>query len=228
MVAYTSNGVNVSSAGNSIGADSDQFAFEYQLVTGNFDVAVCLAGLGLSDLWAQAGLMARASLDAGSPFAAALATPGMVGDFFADRTVTNGLAATSGSFPANYPDTWLRLKRVGSVFTGFGSYDGTNWTALGSATITMPGQIYLGLAVASHATNQLTTAQFVNYETTPANAVVATPVNPHEPLGPSSRKTGIVISEIMWKPAPRTDGNNVEFLELYNSNPFSRTSAAIK
>ena len=220
MVAYTSNGVNVSSAGNSIGADSDQFAFEYQLVTGNFDVAVCLAGLGLSDLWAQAGLMARASLDAGSPFAAALATPGMVGDFFADRTVTNGPAATAGSFPANYPDTWLRLNRVGNVFTGFGSYDGTNWTALGSATITMPGQIYLGLAVASHATNQLTTAQFVHYETTPANAVVATPVNPHEPLGPSSRTTGIVISEIMYKPAPRTDGNNTEFLELYNSCPF--------
>jgi hypothetical protein len=24
----------------------------------------------------------------------------------------------------------------------------------------------------------------------------------------------------MWKPAPRTDGNNVEFLEIYNSNPF--------
>jgi hypothetical protein len=164
--------------------------------------------------------MARASLDAGSPFAAALATPGMVGDFFADRTVTNGPAATAGSFPANYPDTWLRLKRVGSVFTGFGSYDGTNWTALGSATITMPGQIYLGLAVASHATNQLTTAQFVHYETTPANAVVATPVNPHEPMGPSSRTTGIVISEIMYKPAPRTDGNNTEFLELYNSCPF--------
>ena len=24
----------------------------------------------------------------------------------------------------------------------------------------------------------------------------------------------------MWKPAPRTDGNNVEFLEIYNSSPF--------
>jgi regulation of enolase protein 1 (concanavalin A-like superfamily) len=218
-VTYVSNGVNASSAGNYIGGNSDQFGFEYQLETGNFDVAVCLAGLGLSDLWAQAGLMARTSLNAGSPFAAALATPGMVGDFFADRTVTNGLAATAGSFPANYPDTWLRLNRVGNVFTGFGSCDGTNWTALGSATITMPGQIYLGLVVTSHAANQ-TTAQFVDYETTPAGAVVASPVNPHEPLGPSSRKTGIVISEIMWKPAPRTDGNNTEFLEIYNSCPF--------
>ena len=53
-------------------------------------------------------------------------------------------------------------------------------------------------------------------------------VNPHEPLGPSSRKTGIVISEIMWKPAPRTDGNNVEFLELTIPIHFSRTSAAIR
>ncbi|MGO8925892.1 MAG: lamin tail domain-containing protein [Limisphaerales bacterium] len=42
----------------------------------------------------------------------------------------------------------------------------------------------------------------------------------HEPLGPSSRTSPIVISEIMWKPAPRADGKNLEFLELYNSNPW--------
>ena len=140
--------------------------------------------------------------------------------FFAERTTTNGLAATSGSFPANYPNTWLRLNRVGNLFTGFGSYDGINWTQLGSVTIAMPAQIYLGLAVASHNTNQLTTAQFVDYETTPTNAVVATIVNPHDAMGPSSRMTPIVFSEIMWKPAPRTDGKNLEFLELYNSNPW--------
>ena len=212
--------MSISSAGNLIGGTNDQFNFEYQLQTGDFDVEVCLAGLGLSDLWASASLMARASLDAGSPFAAALATPGMNGEFFADRPATNGLAVTSGSFPVNYPHTWLRLNRSGSVFSGFGSYDGANWTPLGSATIAMPSQIYLGLAVASHNTNQPTTAQFVNYQTTPASAVVATAANPHEPLGPSSRNTGIVISKIMWKPAPRTDGNNTEFLELYNSTPW--------
>jgi hypothetical protein len=219
-VSVTTNGVNVTSAGYYIGGTSDQFNFEYQLQNGNFDVTVCLSGLGLSDLWAEAGLMARTSLAAGSPFAAALATPGVNGEFFADRTATNTTGATSGSFPVNYPNTWLRLNRVGNVFTGFGSYDGTNWTQLGTATIAMPNQIYIGLVVASHNASQTTTAQFVNYETTPANAVLATVVNPHEPLGPSSRKTGIVISEIMWKPAPRSDTNNVEFLEIYNSNPF--------
>jgi hypothetical protein len=45
-------------------------------------------------------------------------------------------------------------------------------------------------------------------------------VNPHDAMGPSSRKTPIVFSEIMYKPAPRTDGNNLEFVEFYNSNPW--------
>ncbi|HVU08842.1 MAG TPA: lamin tail domain-containing protein [Verrucomicrobiae bacterium] len=43
---------------------------------------------------------------------------------------------------------------------------------------------------------------------------------PHDVLGPSSRKTPMVFSEIMYKPAPRTDGKNLEFIELYNSNPW--------
>ncbi|HEY3861147.1 MAG TPA: lamin tail domain-containing protein, partial [Verrucomicrobiae bacterium] len=217
---YTSNGVNIAGAGYDIGGTSDQFNLQYTLQSGNFDVSVCLASLGLSDLWAEAGLMARASLDGGSPFASVLATPGMNGEFFSDRVATNGAAATAGSFSVNYPNTWLRLSRAGNVFTGFGSYDGTNWTALGSATISMPAQIYLGLALASHNTNQTAAADFVNYGTTPAGAVAASTTNPNEPLGPSSRKTGVVFSEIMWKPAPRSDGNNPEFLELYNSCPF--------
>jgi hypothetical protein len=41
-----------------------------------------------------------------------------------------------------------------------------------------------------------------------------------EPLGPSSRRTPIAISEIMCKPAARADGLNTEFVELYNSNPW--------
>jgi hypothetical protein len=42
----------------------------------------------------------------------------------------------------------------------------------------------------------------------------------HEPIGPCSRTTPIAISEIMYKPAPRTDGKNLEYVEIYNSNPW--------
>ncbi|MGP8238415.1 MAG: lamin tail domain-containing protein, partial [Limisphaerales bacterium] len=219
-VTYTSNGLNVTTWGQNIGGISDDCNFQYESQNGNFDVAVCLTGLSLSDLWAGAGLMARATLTAVSPYAAVLATPGMVGELFSERASIGSKAATSGSFPVNYPNTWLRLSRVGNAFTGYGSYDGTNWTQLGAATIAMPSQIYLGLAVDSSSTNGPVTAQFLDFKNTPVGAVVVTPVNPHEPLGPSARKTGIVISEIMYKPAPRVDGNNVEFLELYNSCPF--------
>ena len=219
-ITVVSNGLTVTAAGSDIGGTADQFNFEYQVRTGDFDVSVCVAGLTPSDVWAKAGLMARETLATGSRFTASMATPAMNGCFFEWRDPANSASSSSGNFPANYPNTWLRLQRAGNTFTGYAGYDGQTWAQLGSVSISMSNQVYLGFAVSSHNTNQTTTAQFLNYQTTPANAVVGTVINPHEPLGPSSRKTGIVFSEIMWKPAPRTDGNNVEFLEIYNSNPW--------
>jgi hypothetical protein len=43
---------------------------------------------------------------------------------------------------------------------------------------------------------------------------------PREPLGPSSRRHGVVISEVMYHPTNRTDGRNLEFIEIYNSQPW--------
>ena len=42
----------------------------------------------------------------------------------------------------------------------------------------------------------------------------------YEPLGPSTRRTGLTFSEIMYHPAPNADGRHTEFIEIYNSNPF--------
>src|SRR6266545_2629397 len=42
----------------------------------------------------------------------------------------------------------------------------------------------------------------------------------YEPIGPSSRRSGLSFSEIMFHPRDRADGKNLEFIELYNSNPF--------
>ena len=44
-----------------------------------------------------------------------------------------------------------------------------------------------------------------------------------EPPGPSSRKTGLVITEIMYNPRPvpgQTTNNTHEFIELFNSKPW--------
>ena len=76
-------------------------------------------------------------------------------------------------------------------------------TAIGRPPLTKPGRIK-GLVLAI--------------------AVVATSANSQsvsEALGPSSRRTPIAITEIMYNPANRADGLNTEFIELYNSNPWS-------
>lgn len=43
---------------------------------------------------------------------------------------------------------------------------------------------------------------------------------PPEPAGPSTRRGPLILSEIMYHPTHRADGRNLEFIELYNSNPF--------
>lgn len=42
----------------------------------------------------------------------------------------------------------------------------------------------------------------------------------YEPLGPSTRRTGLTFSEIMYHPPADGDGQRTEFIEIYNSNPF--------
>lgn len=218
-LTLASNGLNLAASGSDIGGATDQFGFSYQTRTGDFDVKVLLSGVSLSDVWAKAGLMARQTLDPSSQFAAAFATPSMVGCFFESRGIYGSVASMAGSVPANYPFTWLRLKRAGNLFTGYVGYDGQTWVQLGGASIVMPAQIYFGFAVSSRNATQPDVAQFRNVSDV-TNAVLGSVTKPNEPLGPCSRRTPLVFSEIMYKPAPRTDGLNLEYVEIYNSNPW--------
>ncbi len=202
--------------GGSIGATNDQFGFSYETVTGNFDVKVRVAGLAATDPWSRAGLMARAALGTNSPFAATFTSPGG-GVHFGSRTGAVSAASFTGSYPINYPNTWLRLQRTGNLFTGFASFDGENWAQLGSSTNPMPASLSLGFAVASQSAQGIT-AQFRQYADATGNAVAQIQM-PIEPPGPSRRTGPFAITEIMHSPAPPFT-NETEFVEIYNSNPF--------
>jgi hypothetical protein len=205
------DGYNISAGGAAIGGTNDQFQLSYQLRTGDFDLEVRLDSLSLADAWSEAGLMAREDLSAGARFAATLATPTISGAFFESRGATNGAAGLSGSFPVNYPNMWLRLKRAGNQFTGFGGFDGKNWTQLGSTSLALPSSIYFGFVVCSANTNQTVTAAFRDFGSVTNPSITAVPSI--EPLGQCSRRTSLVISEIMYHP---TNGA-LEFIELFNS-----------
>ncbi len=214
------NGYDITGAGNDIGGISDQFQFDYQLLSGDFDMRVRLQGLDRIDVWTKAGLVARETLATNSRFAGAIATPMTLGSFFESRANPGGPTTNAGNFPPNYPFTWLRLQRAGSQFTGYASYDGQTWSILGTATLTFSNTLYFGMAVASHINGEVALAQFRDLGPTPNSATIGTVINPNETLATSSRKTALVISEIMYKPAPRTDGKSLEFVEIYNANPY--------
>ncbi len=204
------------------GSGEDQFQFGWQSVTGNFDYHVRVQELNSVDVWGRAGLMARESLRTDSRFAAAFATPTLAGSFFQYRTNSGGLTTRTGSQPASFPNMWLRLQRAGDVFRGFASQDGDNWTQLGSVTMSVSNRLYIGLAASGHSTNAPATVQFRNFSPV-SGGTIATVTPRTEPLGPSSRKTGLIISEIMYHPRDVFNGTNkleLEFVEMFNSNPF--------
>src|SRR6185295_2100944 len=113
--------------------------------------------ISLADTWAKAGLMARTTIAADSAFAATLATPSSGNVSFTSRLAPGAAAARTGSFPVNYPYTYVRLKRVGNVFTGYGSWDGENWEQVGTLNASgAPATWLVGFAVTSHSTGAAT------------------------------------------------------------------------
>lgn len=219
VFTVTNGGFDITAAGADVGGTNDQASFNFERRTGDFDVRVRLQRLDYVDLWTEAGLVAREDLSGGSRFAGAFATPSIGGTFFLYRTAPAGSSTMTGTFPANYPDTWLRLQRVANEFTGYASFDGQSWVRLGIVTNALPATIYLGLAVASHGSAQSTVAQFRDYGDT-SGGVLVPPTFRNEVPGPSSRRTPLTFTEIMYHPAERTDGRSLEFIEIFNSNPW--------
>ncbi len=217
FIASAGNGYNVTGIGTNIGGTGDQFTLAYQQVGGDFDVKVRLAAFSSGNPWAQAGLMARETLAPDSRFAASIAMPNVGGCGFYYRSTTPGAAANTGAFPVNYPYTWLRLTRAGDVFTGYASFDGQNWVSLGSVTIPMGPAVYFGLATSSGSASQTAVVQFRDQQTGAGGTVIPSPAFTREPLSAASRRTGLVISEIMYHPKARTDGKQLEYIEIYNS-----------
>ena len=207
----TGNGWNITGGGSGLGGTNDQCQLAYVPQTGDFDYKVRLDSLGLADAWSEAGLIVREDLTPGGRFATTLATPTISGAFFESRTATNGSPAFSGSFPVNYPNTWLRLKRAGTTFSGFAGFDGTNWAQLGTATMALPTTVYFGFVVSSYTTNQPATGAFRDFSAVTTAGTNTPPA--FETLGQAARPTSLVISEIMYHPT----NSALEFVELFNS-----------
>ena len=169
---------DVTAGGPAIYGNADGFRFVYQQLTGDFDVKVRINSISVAGNIDQAGLMARATLDAGAINAYVSASPNQ-GFRFKYRSALNGATTPANTVgTCTYPNVWVRLQRTGSTVTGYYGTDGISWTSAGTVALSLPNTIYVGMATSANTATATTTAQYRSYG--PAQA------GPSLPGAPSS------------------------------------------
>jgi RHS repeat-associated protein len=155
--SYTNGTFTLSTSGEWIYGTSDGMHFAYQSLSGDGSIVARVAS-GSGPL-VQAGVMIRQTLDASSANAY-MAYDQSYGDFFS-RTTSGGSTSEQGGYSVAFP-YWVKLVRSGSTFTGYGSTDGVNWGQIGTQTITMVQNVYIGMAISADSTSSLARATFDN------------------------------------------------------------------
>jgi hypothetical protein len=163
--SYSVGNWTVNGSGADIWNGADEFRFVHQPASGDCEIIARVTGVQNTDLWAKAGVMIRESLTAGSRHAYMALTSGN-GLAFQRRVATGGVSThTSGG--AGAAPYWVRVTRVGNVFTGYRSTDGITWITVGSETIAMAAGTYVGLAVTSHLDGTINSSTFDNVSAAP-------------------------------------------------------------
>jgi hypothetical protein len=171
----------ITAGGDDIWAGGDQFQFSYKKLSGDFSITAHIAArlypdgaggyapfqegvLQPASRWGKFGLMARQDCTSRSRYA-------FTHDCSPNHDVTDGGPDPDGirqagrpthggadnfeagfAIPVQHPD-YIRLDRVGNVFTSYASTDGVNWSLMNSMDwgATAPCEVFAGLAVTSHA-----------------------------------------------------------------------------
>lgn len=159
---------SVTGAGSDIWGAADAFHYAHTRLSGDGSMVARVTAVQNLAPWTKAGVMIRDTLDPGSAHAFMLVSAGK-GLAFQRRAVTKG---TSTSTPGGLiaAPRWLRLTRSSSVLSAYQSKDGISWTLVGSETIAMRADVYVGLAVSSHVTGSAALATFDNVSVLPAVA----------------------------------------------------------
>jgi regulation of enolase protein 1 (concanavalin A-like superfamily) len=150
----------VKGSGADIWGSNDAFQFVYQQVTGDGVIIARVTNVQNTNTFAKAGVMIRASLDANAANALVDLRPSTDTEFLV-RSST-GVSTTWEGSTMQAPRTWIKLERVGSTIKASVSADGSSWTLVNTATVSLPATAYWGLAVVSHDNTVLNTSTFDN------------------------------------------------------------------
>jgi hypothetical protein len=207
------NGIyTVRASGADIGSTQDEFRFVYASLSRDGEITARVDSVSATHPWTKAGVMIRETLSPSSRFAFTLLSPANGVDF-QYRVSTGGSAGRAGPYEeVSRPPYWVRLQRIGNVFTAYVSPDGNTWRQQGSpTTITMASDVYVGLAVTSHRDGYRATAVFSNVSYGPVGGSMP-PTNSAPVISGSPPATATVSALYSFTPtASDLDGNPLTF-----------------
>ena len=174
-VSITDKGLDITAGGADIWGTRDEFHFSYQKLVGDFEMSIQVLSLSAANQYTKAGIMARVDSSDNSQHVYFQVFPDNSprnknngGCEFQYRSVKGGEMKaiypdpkTAGNqFDVSFPNTWIRLKRIGDVFESYLSNDNKTWKLYSSFTQQMPAELFVGLAVTSHNSAGSATAKF--------------------------------------------------------------------
>ncbi|MEO5915655.1 MAG: alpha-L-fucosidase, partial [Luteolibacter sp.] len=151
----------VKGSGADIWNTSDQFRYVFRPLSGNGTITARVQSMRNTAGWAKAGVMIRETLNTNSKYAIAYVSPSN-GTALQQRTTTGGSSTGVGNITGINAPYWVKLTRLGSAITAYQSADGSQWSLLGSTTISMTNDVYIGMAVCSLSSSLLNQAVFSN------------------------------------------------------------------
>lgn len=79
----------------------------------------------------------------------------------------NRTSSTTSSLAAYLPNIWIRVRRTGNSFACYRSTDGSSWVKQATPSVSMSGEVLVGLAVASGSLSSTESADFTQVSVTP-------------------------------------------------------------
>jgi beta-glucanase (GH16 family) len=161
------NGVwTVAGGGFGIAGRFDQFQFAYRSMAADGEVTAHVLDQTSKMPQAKAGVMLRQDRGAASPYAMAFLSP--------DGSVHFRFRRSVGDVPEEVlykgVASWLKLGRLGDVFTAYISTEGKNWSPVGNTKLPLNHDLLAGLIATSRDNGKPNVARFDYVNVTPTDA----------------------------------------------------------
>jgi regulation of enolase protein 1 (concanavalin A-like superfamily) len=209
----------VAAAGAGVSSNSDQFTLVSADITGDLQITARVIGSESARPRAQYGIMVREGTEPADRNVFVALRPRATNELAVQfRANQSGLTTVLPGTPVA-ESVWLRLTRLGNVFSAFYSTNGRSWIALESALLPMNAAVQAGFAVASGETEAAATAEFDRILIEPLNATFS------EWQAWVLSRRGVHDSDAGLAADPDADGRSNVLEHLLGSDPLAADQA---